>query len=356
MVVQWWLSNRCGNTLVRCDAVQYDVDCRVIATRKAASRRQQRLEKEGLLSGRLQPWRFIKHCGTEESNGEQKMNNTDKVKNHRTGFTLVELLVVIAIIGILASMLLPAINSARESARSAQCGSNTRNLGLAAQAYSSQNREMLPAISGNTGGAGGSGLVELMPYLEMANMYDAIKGGGNVNTKTPIFTCPSAVDQETAGRSHYVQCVGTSYQYALADGDDGYDADYSAGTGTDDGNGNMMGADGPGAFRQTRTSRASMARDGESNTLFYSEKSDTGSVNGTLGAVVFHTQVQPNNASSGGSIDPVETHAHSNHPGGVQAAFGDAHVEFYNNNVDANLWKALSTSNGGESWGLAGSQ
>ena len=59
------------------------------------------------------------------------MNNTDKVKKQRTGFTLVELLVVIAIIGILASMLMPAINSARESARSAQCGSNVRNLAVA---------------------------------------------------------------------------------------------------------------------------------------------------------------------------------------------------------------------------------
>ena len=167
--------------------------------------------------------------------------------------------------------------------------------------------------------------------------------------------CPSAVDQETPGLSHYVQCVGTNYQYALADGDTGFDGDFQAGAGTDDGNGNMMGADGPGAFRQTRTSRASMARDGESNTLFYSEKSDQGSVNGTLGAVVFHTSALPNNATNG-QIVPTETHAHSNHPGGVNAAFGDAHVEFYGNNVDLNLWKALSTSNGGESWGLAGSQ
>jgi len=273
-------------------------------------------------------------------------------RKQRTGFTLVELLVVIAIIGILASMLLPAINSARESARSAQCGSNTRNLGLAAQAYSSQNREMLPAISGNQGG---SGLVELMPYLEMANMYDLVSNGGTVNKKVPIFMCPSAVDQETAGLTHYVQCVGTNYQYALADGDEGFDGDFQAGAGTDDGNGNMMGADGPGAFRQTRTSRASMARDGESNTIFYSEKSDQGSVNGTLGAVVFHTQAKPNNATNG-QIVPTETHAHSNHPGGVNAAFGDDHVEFYSNSVDLNLWKALSTSNGGESWGLAGSQ
>ena len=98
------------------------------------------------------------------------MNNTDKVKKQRTGFTLVELLVVIAIIGILASMLMPAINSARESARSAQCGSNVRNLAVAANSYAQQNKDRLPAIGSGTG----SGFVQLMPYLEMSNMFDTI--------------------------------------------------------------------------------------------------------------------------------------------------------------------------------------
>jgi len=294
------------------------------------------------------------------------MNNSGKPRQSRTGFTLVELLVVIAIIGILASMLMPAINSARESARTAQCGSNARNLGVACHSYSAQNREMIPAIAGNQGG---SGLVELMPYLEMTNLYNNL---GQIG-KVPIFMCPSAVDQETPGRSHFVQCVGTNYQYAEAGSSFGTGAD---GTGVDD-DGNSIpedtssggydgndpdntnpvgyGADGRGAFQNTKTSRASMARDGESNTLFYSEKSDEGQVNGTLGAVIFHTGSQPNN-KSGNAIVPSETHAHSNHPGGVNAAFGDAHVEFFTNTVDSGLWKALSTANGGEAWGLAGSQ
>ncbi|HEY2586449.1 MAG TPA: type II secretion system protein [Tepidisphaeraceae bacterium] len=112
------------------------------------------------------------------------------------GFTLVELLVVIGIIAVLISILLPALNRAREQAKTVQCLSNMRQLGAAVQEYATQtNGILIPAEWRNppTSATGGSGTdawpvimvaLKLVPFPSSYTEADA--------TRT-VFFCPSAI-------------------------------------------------------------------------------------------------------------------------------------------------------------------
>ena len=100
----------------------------------------------------------------------------------RVAFTLVELLVVIAIIGILVALLLPAIQSARESARRTQCTNNLKQLSLACHQYELAHGKLPDMYFEATSGerapqARGTLFFFLLPYLEQSAIYDTSTAG-----------------------------------------------------------------------------------------------------------------------------------------------------------------------------------
>lgn len=124
------------------------------------------------------------------------------------GFTLIELLVVIAIIGVLVSLLLPAVQQAREAARRSQCKNNLKQFGLALHNYHDTHGCFpVPIVNSSRAplGSGWAWRAMILPFLDQAPAYNKINfllpqtdATGTPPTNLdlclsvfPVFICPS---------------------------------------------------------------------------------------------------------------------------------------------------------------------
>jgi prepilin-type N-terminal cleavage/methylation domain-containing protein/prepilin-type processing-associated H-X9-DG protein len=313
--------------------------------------------------------------------------------NFRLAFTLVELLVVIAIIGVLVALLLPAVQSARESSRRMQCTNQVKQWVLAMHNYNDTNGVLpygpreIPATRRH------SWVPALWPFIEQQGLYNEYNfnvgfylvpntiGGGNAATanlngptgkRVKIYYCPSdrpgAV--QTANDDPYWRAKGN---YQLNWGhfqipDPVFTAANPSPTSAPFG---YMDYRSHGLPRQTRLAEIT---DGTSNTMLLSEaitsrdgdRDHRGDMlNDGEVCAYFMTTMTPNTTSPDVMLPnfcvnrpeiqlPCVTGANrqkaarSRHPNGVNTGFGDGSIRFVTNNIPLTIWKAIGTMNGGE--------
>lgn len=299
----------------------------------------------------------------------------------RRGFTLVELLVVIAIIGVLVALLLPAVQQAREAARRAQCVSNLKNVALAIHNYH-DTYSNLPYL-GFDGWNGDtiSWMGRILPFVEQQPLFDTldwsdrVNGGRNVpyrTTQLSIFSCPS--EQMVLGEANSQDWCHQRHSYAVCVGNTNYDQHNA-----NNWDGVWTYNNGGSAFKVNRIFNLATVQDGTSNTVMVSEVPVNQNQSGWQGmyAATIYTSgggftgyLSPNTRSSvdGGRrcwspqdyIRKIPCHhagdnwrsatfaAMSNHPGGVNAANFDGSVTFSSETVDIWVWRAKTSTQGGE--------
>lgn len=281
------------------------------------------------------------------------------------GFTLIELLVVIAIIAILISLLLPAVQQAREAARRTQCKNNLKQISLAIHNYHDTFDIFPNSEVGGTGTLARASLfVAILPYLEQGNtftLYDPALGNSHpinmaaVSQVIPTYLCPSAP-------------LRRQIPISGCDVNDRAPGTYAISTGSGDPWGTLAtGNPHNGAIVSTASGRTRMRdiTDGTSNTLQAGEAAwnipdylfTSGPCSGQVRwgftywsspyplATAF-TTMAPFNPKSGGAA--VLSRFRSEHIGGSQFAMVDGSVRFVSENISQQVLDAAGTRGGGE--------
>jgi prepilin-type N-terminal cleavage/methylation domain-containing protein/prepilin-type processing-associated H-X9-DG protein len=321
----------------------------------------------------------------------------------RRGFTLIELLVVIAIIGVLIALLLPAVQSAREAARRAQCTNNLKQLALATHTYLDSNGTFPMGdhrgrnYDGSTIRQNFGPFVGLTAFIEQGVIFNAL------NTQLQMYLAPNST----------VNGIGVSILWCPSDGringlrypgqnGDGWDcspqpmtfSSYAANLGplvyyvNSVGGPNLMqqmngifsyigGCCGDGRPSVPPTRLADIS-DGTSGTILYAEHAhskilsfDLGEyyginwwTSGDYGDTTFSTLFPPNYFNDESQADALpqmqarqdnwSMMASSQHPGGLNVAFCDGSVRFIKNSISSWNIRAITYNQGSEVYNLNG--
>jgi prepilin-type N-terminal cleavage/methylation domain-containing protein len=285
----------------------------------------------------------------------------------RSGYSLVEVLVVIAILAILMSLLLPAIQAARESARRAQCGNHLRQMGLAMQQYHDAKRRF---PSGTVSSSRLLWTGSILPFIEQQNLHNQIDFslpwnlGNNArvcSTFLPIYRCPSSTSPDTMTAQGIDDRVPCDY-LAVCSGTDMRESGLGILAGGPHSNGVF--------FVDSRVRMAEIV-DGTSNTVavgdsFFQfeelELDHTGypqfldrwcvgtleGIGNEVSEAIGSTGVAINSHKLEVFIDEKELAFGSQHPGGVQMVSVDGAVRLFSAEVDRSVWSALGTIKAGD--------
>ena len=138
------------------------------------------------------------------------MNPCNHANSKSGGFTITELIVVLGIIAVLLGLLLPVVQSSRQSARDTVCKNNIRQIGIALEQLRNS-KPRLPEWEYESNTAGGWS-VAILPFIDPVyanNVYAGVPFDsfrGDTRHRPPIFTCPMASNEPNKwgiDRTHY---------------------------------------------------------------------------------------------------------------------------------------------------------